>query len=182
MYLDRYLLSLMANNKTRTNFLYPYHSQELAILFAYGSDFTRQKDMFMIPGSVRTLSGAISLFICFSAAILCVIRRKLKLRRNGLLSSIIDTWIPFIGGSKIQIQHKAERWFFGILISTSFFMTTLWTCDFLYYTSRLQDQKVETLEQLAKINPPIFLVQSTLKYGEDFAAVLRFASVQILLD
>lgn len=152
------------------------------MFFVYGSDFKRQRDIFLLPGNVRDLIGVIATFSGFASIILYVLRRKLKLRRNGLFSAIVDTLIPFIGGGNVQMRHKHERWFFGIVISAAFFMMTIWSSVFLYYTCSFFDQKIETFNQLAELKPSIYLYPNLLKFKEHVLEKMRFALKQIQLN
>lgn len=154
--------------------LYPYRSNELVVMFIYGKDFTRGTNIFLIPDTIQTLAGLISLYICLAAIVLCIIRRKFKLRRDGLFAAFIDTLIPFIGGGNLRIGHKWEKWFFGILLIGAFFITSLFAGDLVDCIIRIWNQKISTFEQLAKINPPIVIDPTLAPYSERIQAMLRF--------
>lgn len=54
------------------------------------------------------------------------------------------------------MQHKFERWFFAVLMVGAFFITALWTGELLSLVYRITDQKVNTFEQIIKINTTIY--------------------------
>lgn len=137
---------------TMTYHLYPYHSVDLGVLFVYGTNFERQMSILLLPESVQTLNILIIIFLSVSATILCIIRRRLKLRRDGFISTFIDTMVAFTGGGRLQMQHRWERLFSSILFSAAFFITSIYTGDVLFYIYRVLDQKISTFKQLALIN------------------------------
>lgn len=130
-------------------------------MFVYGQDYTRAMNILFIPGYVQALAGVITLFICLAAVVLSIIRRKFQLPRSDSVSAFIDTIIPFIGGGNVRIDHKCEKWFFGIVIIGAFFITSLFTGDLLDCVYLVLFQKIETFAQLAAINST-FLISPTL--------------------
>lgn len=159
------------DKKKKTYSLYPYSSVELTVAFVYGIDYTRRTNHMPIPQSVQILLTVILLFICLAAIILCIIRRKFKLRPDGLFSTYIDASVAIIAGGNLRMQHKFERLFFGILLIGAFFMTNLLTGDVLFHIYRSRNQ-VNTFEHLATIDSPIYInpslahttVQEILKF------------------
>lgn len=151
---------------------YPYQSVELSVLFVYGDDFEREMSGFLIPQSVQTLNIIILVFLITSATILYMMRRKLTLRRNDFMLSFMDVMVTFTSGSSLQMQHRAERLFFGVLLFAAFFITLIYTGDVLFYIYRLMDQQISTFEQLAIISPPIYVIQSL--QGTDIESMLRY--------
>lgn len=132
--------------------MYPYHTIELVAIFVYGNDFTRHMSVPLIPDYILTLAGLISLFVCFAAIILWIIRRKYALRRNDSTSSFMDALVPFIGGGNARIKHKCEKWFFGILLIGAFLITSLFTDDLLDCVYQILNQKLTHFEQLTAMN------------------------------
>ena len=130
---------------------------ELKVLFIYGNDFQRQMNIFQnIPKSVQICGAMVLSFIFTAAAILCFIRRKFKLRRDGYLSTLIDCWIPFIGGGNLRMEHRLERWFFAILFFGAFFIMSVFSGDLFDCVVQVLNAKVSTFEELAEINPPMY--------------------------
>lgn len=153
--------------------LYPYDSVGLAVMFVYGKDFQRHQ----IPSASASFRAVtISILIIWSlvAIILCAARRIWKQPRDGLFSSFIDTMIGFIAGGNLRMQSKFGRWFFGILLIGAFFINAIWTGNLLSYAVRLPDLKVTTLEQIAQIDPPIFLSYRRKESREIVYQILRF--------
>lgn len=171
LHLESY--SLLKDRTTSFYELYPYHSIELVVIFVYGQDFTRHMNILLIPESIQLLAGLIMLFICLAAIVLCIIRRKLELQRNGFVSSFVDTLIPFIGGGNLRIEHKWEKWFFGILIIGAFFITSLFAGDFLDCVYLILSQKITRFEQLAQINSTAVFNPSLNANLRDIRSMLR---------
>lgn len=136
--------------------LYPYSTMELRVVFVYGTDFQRQMNIFFIPKSVQFVGALVLLFISAAAIALYIIRKKLRLFRNDLLSALIDCWIPFIGGGNLQLEHRLERWFFAILLFGAFFIMSVFSGDLLDCVVRVLNTKISTFSELADINPPIY--------------------------
>lgn len=172
-HLDSYQLTNSDHKRAVTHHLYPYHANELAVFFVYGKDFTRRLNISHVPESIQILTSVIALFVSFSAIVLCIVRKMLKLRRNGLLASFIDVMIPFIGGGNIRIQHKFEKWFFGILFIGAFFIVSEFSGDLVDWVVSIWNQKINTFEQLAKINPPIFIIPTLKERSRHIEAMLR---------
>lgn len=154
--------------------LYPYQSIELYVLFAYGSDYKREKDILFTPSCVRTLSCTILSVVAGAALILCLARRKLKLQRNGIISSFIDALVAFIGRGTLQMDHKFEKWFFGILMIGGFFMIALWTGELLYFTYRGLTSKITSFQQMASIKTFVYSSAKLTAYDTDIQGLLRF--------
>lgn len=154
--------------------LYSYQSTEISVLFVYGDDFEREMGSFLVPESVQILNIIILVFLLTSSIILCIMRRKFSLRRNDFMASFMDTMVSFTGGSTLQMQHGAERLFFGVLLFAAFFIISIYVGDVLFYIYRLLDQKISTFEQLAMVSPPIYYIQSLLNKGIE--GMLRYVN------
>lgn len=153
--------------------LYPYESRKLSVIFVYGTDFTRRMNITMsIPEPIQMMAGYILLFVVLAAIILRLIRKKWKLRRDGLFSTFIDTMIAFIDGGNLRMQHKFERWFFGVLLIAAFFISSLFVGDLLDCVYRIIYEHINTFEQLAQINSSIY-ISSSLN-SEEVYHMLRF--------
>lgn len=86
LYFDPYFLPSSNNKKTMAYPLYPFGTYKLSIIFVYGTDFTRRMNIMSIPGPLQILAGLIALFVGLATIILCIIRRKWKLRGDGLIA------------------------------------------------------------------------------------------------
>lgn len=147
-------------------FLYPYKTIELKILFIYGSNFKREKNIFFVPPSVQIAAALVLLFIFVSALTLYTLRRKLRVLSNDFFSAVVDCWIPFIGGGNLRMDHRLERLFFGILLFGSFFIMCVFSGDLFDCVVSFLNAKVNTFEKLARINPPIYSIYE-LSWNED---------------
>lgn len=138
--------------------LYPYQSKDLKVTFFYGNDFTRQKASTFVSHFESLLFNWFNLFLVMAAVLLCMLRRVVRLRRDGFMSSFIDVFATFIGGGNLVINpNRLEKWFFGILLATSIFVNAIGLHSDLYASFVESDQRVNTFKDLAKINPPIYL-------------------------
>ena len=156
--------------------LYPYHSLDLVVAFIYGTDFTRQRNIFIIPTSVQVALGLVVTYIILSACILYVVRRKLKLPRASMTLALMDCLVPFIGGASLRMQHRFERWFFGIQLIAAFFIMSVFGGDLIGCIIRVFESKVDTFEELAKINFTLIGLSSELRINqENIHRMLRLA-------
>lgn len=153
--------------------LYPYDSVELVVVFAYGSDYTRQMNILLIPEAVQIVAASIILVMSSAALVLSVIRRKLRLRRGGFLSAFIDTLIAFISGGNLRMKNKLERCFFAILLVGAFFFTSLFAGDLLDCIVRILNQKITKLEQLKEIGAPIYIAPGLHPHMQHINQLLR---------
>lgn len=158
--------------------LYPYHSIEICVLFVYGNDFQRQKYHQIFTNVGAELMILTVLFVFLAAVLLCYLRRRNELRRDGLISCSIDACIVLFGGGNLQIHHKCERWFFGILMIGAFFGITFWQDAVLFPSLLIQDKKIDTFKELAKVNPPIFSPFRLKKKEKNIKEMLRFVRAQ----
>lgn len=97
--------SLMKGNKKPTP-LYPYQGRTLKVIFFYGDNYKRQKVSTILDNFFSLIFNWFNLGILVGAAVLCTIRRKMALGRNGLISCYIDVLITFIGGGNLQIYKS----------------------------------------------------------------------------
>lgn len=153
----RFSSALVDNDGTITYPLYPYDSKKLAVIFVYGTNYQRKTNIVLIPKSTKILAILIVTFIILSAIVLYFARQKWHLRRRSPSSALLDTMIAFIAGGNLEMRHRFERWFFGILLFGAFFITSIYTGDLLDCIFSILNQKVETFEQLAKTNSTIFV-------------------------
>ena len=154
-------------NESKMYPVYPFESIQLTAVFVYGTDFQRELNLFAgISRAIKLIAAFIVLFISLAAIVLHIIRRKLRLPRADLVSTHIDCWIPFIGGGNLEIRHRLERWFFGILLFAAFFIMSVFSGDLLDSVVKVYNQKIGTFEELAEINAPIY-IEPTLGFYSD---------------
>lgn len=121
------------------------------------------------------------MFICLAAIVLCIIRKKFKLRRADLPITFIHTIVTFIGGEDLRMRHKWERWFFGILLIGAFFITSVYGGTLLDYFVQSYGQKMTKIEQLIGLELPIFVPLEAMD-AEYANEILRFVSYLIELN
>lgn len=154
-------------------YLYPFRTIELLVVFVYGDDFTRKMNILSIPKSVQIISGLIVFFMSSSAIFLSIIRKKWNFRRSSLVSSIMDTLIAFIGGGNLEMRHIFERWFFAILLFGAFFITSIFAGDLLDCVYQILHQKISTFEQLAATNSSIYINPTLSMFNNDIHDMFR---------
>lgn len=169
LYFDSSSMPVVNEKGTMTYPSHPYQANELAVLFFYGTNFTRQMNIVFVPKSVQLCAGLIVLFVGLGSIVLCIVRRKLKLPRNSLLSSFIDTMVAFIAGGNLRMQHKFEKWNFAIMLIGAFFITSCFVGDFLACVY----PKISTFEQLARINSPIYIADTLTMHSDNIREMLR---------
>lgn len=160
--------------------LYPYNDMEIVVFFLYEEKFTRRMNILLIPKSIRTLAGLIMSLVALATIVLCIIRRKLKLRRSGLIPSFIDTLTAFIGGGNVRMQHKIVKWFFGILWIAAFFKISVFLSDLVDYFTSILNQEVSTFEQLAQINPQFVVSESITQHRGRILEMFRCVVLRLL--
>lgn len=167
------MLNSVGDKGTMTQSLYPYHSHKLMVLFVYGTDFNRQMNIMLIPEAVQIIAASITLFMGSSALVLSVIRRKLRLRRDGLISTFIDTLVAFISGGNLQMNHQLERWFFAIQLIGAFFIVSLFVGDLLDCIIQILNQKFSKLEQLKGMHLEIYVPPNLQNHMQHIDVMLR---------
>lgn len=175
LFFESYFLPSESDKNVLAYHLYPYQTIKLTAIFIYGKDFTRQMNILSIPDSIRLMAILILIFVWMATFVLYLLRNKLKLPDANLLSSFIDTMVTFISGGNLRMLHKFERWFFGIMLFGAFFITSLFVGEFLDKIYCVIQQKVDTLEKVTEINPPIF-IPPTLDANE-IHAIMKFVEL-----
>lgn len=135
----------------------------------------RHMDIVFVSEKIQTLIILLASFVSSATIVLYLMRRKLKLRRKGLSTVFIDIIIGFIAGGNLRIQHKLERWFFGVLLVGVFFIISLTAGDLLDCVYRILNQRISTFRQLAKIDSPVYIKQLLAMHGHNIQEMLRFA-------
>lgn len=173
LYFDSMLLTMEDLNGTNVHSLYPYRTTELFAILIYEWDYKRDIGVFSIPTSVKVVVGLILLFLCFATIVLWIIRRKLQRPRNSIISAFFECLVPFTGGGSVQMRHKLERWFFAVMYMSSFFIIAVFAGDILDSLVRIQIQSISTFEQLAEINPPIYIRNEMALHSEEIREMLK---------
>lgn len=163
----------MIDKSIKKSPLYPYQSAKLFIIFYYGSDYERQRTHSFLTRISSMLNLWMFLFFILMTISLCVLRRIARLKRDGLFSTCIDISITFIGGGNVRIDHKIERWLFGIAFIAFFFLNAIWQNEYLYPSLLLPDKTIDTFKKLSKINPPIYLSLQLKAYNDVIVEMLR---------
>lgn len=154
--------------------LHSYQSSDLAILFIYRDDRKYRENHFFAHGFEKKLNVLLLLNWFKLAAILCYLRRRARLRRDGYISCLLDMFIAAFGGGNIRITHRYERWFFSIVFIENIFIMAIWSVSTFYPTFFELDQSIKSIKEIAAINPPIF-INPSLKYNdEDVVDMLRY--------
>lgn len=142
--------------QSKVNFLYPYESLKLRLIFVYGKDYKSEVDIFRMPAVVVIQLVLIVLFIISAAVALRWIRKRFKLPRDDIWCPFIDCVIPFIGGGNLRMHHKWERMFFAIMLFGAFFIISVFLGDLLDNVLYIFDQRVTTLKRLLEVKPPVY--------------------------
>lgn len=162
---------LIGNSKAT---LYPYHSIKLLVFFVYGSDFERQFNNNFFNKLKVFLFNWTNTFVILASVTLCFVRRVQRLRHDGFISVLIDVVVIFTGGGKLRFDQKLERWFFSIVSIGALFLNAICLEPTLFPSFLHHQRTVNTFEQLAEINPPVYLA-GVLKGNEPYiTALLRF--------
>lgn len=161
------------NEKSKKYPLYPYHPIDLKTTFVYGDDFNRQTDIFLFPASMKILCILIVLLFITSVTVLRIIRRNRNLQRGDLSSTVFDCVIAFVNGGNLEMRHKWEKWFFGILLFSVFFIVSVLVGDLLDSVIRVRNSKIDTFDKLADIRAPIYISLSLQPYNDTVYELLR---------
>lgn len=149
-------------------------SIELKTFFVYGTDYRRGMHLQAIPATTAIAAGVILLFICLATITLTFIRQKLRLSGGDFIKSFIDCLVPFIGGGSIQMRHKYERWFFGVLHFAAFFIVAVFAGDIVDSVIRILNSKVSTYRELAQTNTSIFINEALKLQHNEIYGMLRY--------
>lgn len=142
---------------TQLTHLYPYRSMKLSVFFVYGTDYQRQINNNLFSKLKIFTFNWTNLLVILAAIALCFIRRLNKLRRDGFISVLIDVVVIFTGGGNLRMDHKLERWFFVIMSIGAFFLNAICLGPTLFPSYLLPCRNIETFQELAAINPPIYI-------------------------
>lgn len=150
--------------------LYPHHDVELKVMLVYGVDLRRQGCITSIAFPI----GWIALFVVSAASILFFIRVRARRQRNGFISSAFDIQIALFAGGNLRIEHKWERWFFGILLIGVFFLLSIVLNSPLYGCAISPEQSVTTFSGLAKLKTPIYIGTDLKREQQAIIDIIRY--------
>lgn len=173
--------SLSNVKTTKDHPLYPYHSCKMFVFFIYGTDVRRQKMNDSFNRLIQMQSKWKQLFWILAAFALCFLRRKLRIRRDGLISAFIDMSVAFTGGGTLCIVHKHERRFFAIVFVGVFFMNAIWFEKCLYPAFLIRYESIDSFAELAKINPPFFSSSLLEAHNKHIIYMLRYILINAFM-
>ena len=154
--------------------LYSHQTEKLTVMFIYGKNFQRKRDIFIGSTSVLLVTTLVVLFMALCSITLYIIRRNFNLPHGNITLSIMDCLIPFIGGGNLRMEHRFERWFFGILLFGAFFIMAVFGGDLLDTIVQIHSSKIATFDDLAKVNVTHIAASSEMRmYTEEIFGMLR---------
>lgn len=107
-----------------------------------------------------------------AATALRIIRQQLRLPRHEFLSKVIDCLIPFIGSGNIT-HHRLECWFFRIMYISAFFIVSVFVGNLMDSIVQVHTRKFSTFDELAEINPQIYINLELDPYSDSIEEILR---------
>lgn len=128
----------------------------------YGTDYERAVDIFRVSESVQIVAALVLLLLIVAIITIYAIRRRLSLPGNDIGACIMECLVPFIGGGNFRTEHRFERWFFNILLVGAFFMMSVFGGDLVDSVVRVLYTKVETFEDVIRMNTPIYVDYNTI--------------------
>ena len=167
-----YANSISSKKKFHTYKLYPYVINDLIAVFVYGTDYQRQHDIFLVPNSVLLVTSLIVLFMSLSSITLYIARRRFNLPHDSFTLSVMDCLIPFIGGGNLRMEHRFERWFFGVMLFGAFFIISVFGGDLVDTVVQIHSSKIETFDDLAKTNVKSYTFSDDLTLDQIYIAEL----------
>lgn len=136
--------------------LYPYRLGDLSVIFFYGSDYQRQINDNALSKLKIFIFNWTNLLVILMAIVLFFVRRWAKLQRDGFAPVLIDIIVIFIGGGRLRMDHKIERWIFVIMSIGALFLNGICLGPTLFPSYLTPHRSIETFQLLAELNPPIF--------------------------
>lgn len=168
--LDSY--SATKSSKSNQIATYPYSAIDLSIVFFYGADEKRKR--VHIKTESETIFKILTEIISWvTAAVFCYVRKRNRLRRNGLISSYIDVQTAIYGGGNLRLNHNLEQWIFSILFFGYFFLDILYYQIVIYPAFLIFDQSIKNFKELAVVNPLIYLSPAIGDFNKTVDILLR---------
>lgn len=154
--------------------LYPYDSDKLLVLFFYHAGGKRKTERLGLSELQMAIQFGFLVVSLLAAGMLSYLRRRNQLRRDGYISCFFDILIGIVGGGNLSMRHRLERWFFGIFLIGNFFLMTFWFDAVFYPTFLIQERSIKTFNQLAKVNPKIYIPFTFMENEEIIKEMLRY--------
>lgn len=153
--------------------MFNYHPTELRIMVVYGSDLRPSR-----RGPIQKYWGFKSSKIVMAtgfvtSVLLCLIRKRLRLRHNGFFHSWIDILISVFGGGRIQFTHRFERLYFAAMWMMFLFINTFLGA-LMFDTTWPNADKILSIDDIITMTPPIFLSPTLQENEQSIKAILRF--------
>lgn len=139
----------------------------------YGKDHKREIDIYRVPASVQIVIPVIVSLLIVAVITLYVIRKKCNVTGCDAGSCVMDCLILFIGGGNLRMEHRFERWFFGILLVGAFFTVAVFGGDLVDSVVRVLNSRIETFEEVVKFNPSVYLDADLAAHLEDILEMLK---------
>lgn len=165
-------------SKSKQIHLYPHEWSEAIIVFFYGSDYDRSLNRLMFSNlfmaNIWNYGSLIMIIL-----IVFITRRIYKLRRDGISSCVIDIMVTVVGGGRLPFSHRSEKWIFSILLIAGIFINAIGIHGILFPSFINPDRKISTFEELARVNPPIYITRFHEKREAFICDTLRFGHFEI---
>lgn len=164
----------LKDSKIETIPFHSHHAIDLAIIFVYGDDIERQQKNIFISVGGKKSARACALFHLLATAVLCYVRKRERIPRNGFIWCWLDINCSFFGGGNIRITHRYEKWLFGIVYIANFFLMAIYSGLVLLESGYERDQSIKSIEEITSIDPPIFINPDFEQHEKDVIDTLRF--------
>lgn len=152
-------------DENNSNFTVFYPNAQKAKVFM---QFIRRKNFTQYNTHLTAFESLTStlwftVFFFMSIFILFCIRRRMRLRRDGLISVYLDMVIAMTGSSRLRFNHRVETIFFASLLFFHFFLNRIYMDDFLFASFLPSGGKrIDSFEKIAKFKLP-FLFDANLQ-------------------
>lgn len=174
-----FFLTTENEKNSRVHTSYPYNSIELSAVFVHGHDLDRhvEVDIFLIPKNVMILFG-ITTFLFLTVTIVLWIGRMKLIKQNDFLLAALDISILIFGGGNLRIQHRFEKWFFGILMLLVIFALPVYTSVYLDEAYYMLNQRLSTFEELGQFNLSVYSSSPLRNHNNDIQEMLRYVLIK----
>lgn len=71
---------------------------------------------YRVSKSVKIVVALITSLLVVAIVTLHLIRKRFDLPGHDVVSAIMDCFIPFMEGGNLRMEHRLERWLFGIFV------------------------------------------------------------------
>lgn len=174
-----FLLTSENEKNSRVHASYPYNSIELSAVFVYGHDLDRhvEVDISLIPKNLMILFG-INFFLFLTVTIVLWIGRMKLVKQNDFPLAALDISILIFGGGNLRIQHRFEKYFFGILMLLVIFAVPLYTSVYLDEAYYMLNQRFSTFDELRQINLTVYSSSPLRNHNNDIHEMLKYVLIK----